>query len=136
MDKIDNRRKEIFNFYVRALAPLAESGFLKLPFIAPGCEPNGHMFYILLRDEETRNDLMNYLKSKGILAIFHYLPLHLSPVGISMGYRQGQFPVTESVSGRLLRLPCYYELKKEQQTEVVEFIARFFEKHYSPKKPS
>ena len=136
MDKIDNRRKEIFNFYVRALAPLAESGFLKLPFIAPGCEPNGHMFYILLRDEETRNDLMNYLKSKGILAIFHYLPLHLSPVGISMGYRQGQFPVTESVSGRLLRLPCYYELKKEQQTEVVEFIARFFEKHYSPQKPS
>ena len=68
---------------------------------------------------------MNYLKSKGILAIFHYLPLHLSPIGRSMGYREGQLPVTESMSGRLLRLPFYYDLKEGEQRKIIKFIEDF-----------
>jgi dTDP-4-amino-4,6-dideoxygalactose transaminase len=131
MDKINNRRKEIFNAYYQQLAPLAERGFLKLPVVAPGCGSNSHMFYIILKDEETRNALMNYLKSKGILAIFHYLPLHLSPIGRSMGYGKGQFPVTESISGRLLRLPFYYDLKEREQIKITGFIERFLKKRYA-----
>jgi dTDP-4-amino-4,6-dideoxygalactose transaminase len=126
MDKICQRRREIFEYYYGALTPLALDGMVRLPTISPECECNGHMFYILLKEEETRDALMKYLKSKGILAIFHYLPLHLSPIGRSMGYQEGDFPVTESTSGRLLRLPFYYELKKEEQGEIVAWIKKFF----------
>ena len=126
MDKICQRRKEIFEYYYKALSPLASDGMVRLPTISPECECNRHMFYILLRDEGTRDALMNYLKSNGVLAIFHYLPLHLSRIGRSMGYREGDFPVTESTSGRLLRLPFYFELKREEQAEIVGLIKKFF----------
>jgi dTDP-4-amino-4,6-dideoxygalactose transaminase len=126
MDKICQRRREIFDYYYEALTPLASEGMIRLPTISPECKCNGHMFYILLREEGTRDALMKYLKSKGILAIFHYLPLHLSPIGSSMGGREGQLPVTESTSGRLLRLPFYYELKREEQAEIVRLIMEFF----------
>ena len=126
IDKIEKRRGEILEYYYRALHPLAMDGMLKLPTIPKECESNNHMFYILLKDEETRNTLMGYLKSNGILAIFHYVPLHLSPIGRSMGYKEGQLPVTESVSGRLLRLPLYYSIEDEDQAEVVRYIKKFF----------
>ncbi len=126
MDEICKRRQEIFDYYYQGLTPLAMDGFLRLPVVSPECECNSHMFYIILKDEETRNALMDYLKSNGILAIFHYLPLHLSLIGRSMGYKDDQFPVTESMSGRLLRLPFYYNLKKEEQDEVVRSIKIFF----------
>jgi dTDP-4-amino-4,6-dideoxygalactose transaminase len=71
---------------------------------------------------------MDHLKSKGILAVFHYLPLHLSQVGRSMGYTDGQLPVTESMSGRLLRLPFYHDMTPEEQAEVVNTIKDFFRK--------
>jgi dTDP-4-amino-4,6-dideoxygalactose transaminase len=129
MDKINKRRKEIFTYYYEALNPLSEKGLLQLPVITSECVGNHHMFYILLKDEGTRNSLMDHLKSEGILAIFHYLPLHLSPVGRSLGYQEGQLPVTESVSGRLLRLPFYYDLKKEEQAEIVQSIKKFLERN-------
>ena len=69
---------------------------------------------------------MNHLKTKGILAVFHYIPLHLSQVARSMGYSEGQLPITESLSKRLLRLPLYYDLEHEQQEEVVDAIKEFF----------
>jgi len=69
---------------------------------------------------------MDYLKSKGILAVFHYPPLHLSEVGRSMGYTDGQLPVTESMSSRLLRLPFYHDMTYEEQAEVVNAIMTFF----------
>jgi dTDP-4-amino-4,6-dideoxygalactose transaminase len=84
------------------------------------------MFYILLKDEKTRDALMNDLRSKGIFSVFHYLPLHLSRIGRSMGYQEGDLPVTESTSAQLLRLPFYYELKREEQGEIVAWIKKFF----------
>jgi dTDP-4-amino-4,6-dideoxygalactose transaminase len=69
---------------------------------------------------------MDYLKSKGILAVFHYIPLHLSQVGRSMGYTDGQLPITEDMSGRLLRLPFYHDMTKDNQAEVVDTIKDFF----------
>jgi dTDP-4-amino-4,6-dideoxygalactose transaminase len=125
MDKISERRKEIFEYYYQRLTPLANDGILRLPAVPPECERNNHLFYIILKNEDSRNGLMDHLNSEGIHAIFHYLPLHLSPVGRSMGYREGQFPVTESMSSRLLRLPFYYDLKKEEQAEIVNQIFHF-----------
>lgn len=126
MDSITLRRKEIFDYYYNAMRPLENSGDIELPFVPEKAQGNNHLFYIILNDEKTRNDLMDYLKSKGILAVFHYIPLHLSPVGRSMGYKEGQFPVTESKSSCLLRLPFYYELTKKEQDEVIKLVKNFF----------
>ncbi len=127
--KINSRRKRLNDFYSRELIPLANDGKLQLPNIASECQSNYHLFYIILEDEKTRNALMDYLKSNGIFAVFHYIPLHISPVGLSMGYSEGQFPVTESMSVRLLRLPFYFDLKQEEQIEVTESIKKFFKNH-------
>ena len=129
MDEINKRRQEIFNYYYETLTPLATNGILRLPVVLPECEGNSHMFYIILKDEDTRNALIYHLKSKGILAVFHYVPLHLSPVSRSMGYKEGQLPITESISSRLLRLPFYYDLKQEEQDKVATCIYDFFKSH-------
>ena len=126
MEQINRRRGELFDYYYKALMPLANDGKLRLPYISSECQTNSHLFYIILEDENTRNALMEDLKSKGILAVFHYLPLHLSDIGRSMGY--SQLPITESMSGRLLRLPFYHDLKLEEQEEVVDTIKGFFQK--------
>jgi dTDP-4-amino-4,6-dideoxygalactose transaminase len=128
MEQINRRRAEIFDYYYKAMIPLVNDGRLRLPYLSSECESNSHLFYIILHDEKTRNALMDYLKTKGILAVFHYLPLHLSPVGRAMGYKEGQLPVTESISARLLRLPFYYELRRDEQAAVVESIEEFFRK--------
>jgi dTDP-4-amino-4,6-dideoxygalactose transaminase len=129
MDKIDERRQNIFNQYYQSLKPLADEGFLKLPDVPPGCEHGGHLFYLIVSDENTRDRLINYLRSKGIGAVFHYMPLHLSRVGRSLGYKPGQFPVTESISRSLIRLPLYYDLTREDQDLVIKAIKYFFIKH-------
>jgi len=126
MEAINQRRKKLYDFYNRELIPLVNDGKLRLPYVSSECQSNYHLFYIILESEKVRNDLMDYLKLKGILAVFHYIPLHLSPVGRSMGYTDGQLPVTESLSGRLLRLPFYYDLKTDEQEKVVMSIKDFF----------
>jgi dTDP-4-amino-4,6-dideoxygalactose transaminase len=69
---------------------------------------------------------MDFLKARGIMAVFHYLPLHLSAIGRTMEYKEGDLPVTEAVSGQLLRLPFYFELRHEDQAEVIQGIKDFF----------
>ena len=83
------------------------------------------MYYILLRSLEDRQALIGLLGKRGILSVFHYLPLHLSEMGRRFGGRPGQCPVTESVSDRLLRLPFYNNLTGSEQSEVVEAICSF-----------
>ncbi len=126
IDMISRRRQEIFDYYHDGLLQMKEQGLLELPTVPKSCECNNHLFYILLADEQTRDDLMNHLKSKNINAVFHYLPLHLSKMGRSMGYTDNELPVTNSVSGRLLRLPCYYALTRDDQNIVMGEIEHFF----------
>jgi dTDP-4-amino-4,6-dideoxygalactose transaminase len=123
LESIANRRREIYDFYYQYLLPLEGPAF-RLPAIPKDCESNYHMFYILLPDNETRDGLMAHLKDHGITAPFHYVPLHTSPVGSSFGYRPGDLPVTENLSGRLLRLPFYCDISATGQSEVVAHIAR------------
>lgn len=126
MTLINQKRGEIFDFYYRELIPLANNGMLRIPYVSVDCEANSHLFYVILRSQKERDDLVDFLKEEGILSVFHYIPLHLSPMGRKMGYKEGDLPVTESISYRLLRLPFYFEITKEEQMAVVSAINRFF----------
>ena len=127
MDIITKKRKSIYHHYESRLSLLANRGLMRLPTIPPECESNYHMFYIILNSLKERTELIQYLKTRSILAVFHYVPLHTSPKGIAMGYRPGMLPVTEDISERVLRLPMYYEMEGDDVDCVVEEISRFFE---------
>lgn len=122
LEEINRKRREIFYFYYENLKELEEVGKLKLPRIPANCETNYHLFYILLPSEEKRNLLMGNLRDAGIQAVFHYIPLHTSPMGVKFGYKAGDLPITESISGRLLRLPFYPDLGKENQEFVTAMV--------------
>jgi dTDP-4-amino-4,6-dideoxygalactose transaminase len=83
------------------------------------------MFYLLLPSPDDRQALINHLKRRDILSVFHYLPLHLSEMGRRFGGKIGDCPVTEDVSNRLLRLPFYNDLTEADQQEVVDTIRQF-----------
>ena len=123
LEPIAQRRRSIYQAYRRLLKPLELDGLLRLPHIPEDCTSNCHMFYILLPDEATRNSLLAALKSRGIQAVFHYVPLHASPMGQKLGFRQGMLPITENMSGRLLRLPFYFDITADEQSRVVNAVA-------------
>lgn len=127
MDQITKNRKASFLRYLELLSEPAEKYGFTLPY-SPFHNSNGHLFFILMENEEQRNAILAHLKSKGIYAVFHYIPLHLSPVGKSLGYSLGDFPVTESISNKLIRLPMYFDLSSSDQKFVADEIISFFEK--------
>ena len=122
LDVISNRRRRIHQFYHDHLESLEEEGLLRRPRTPDGCESNFHLFYILLPEQWIRDDLQTHLNQNGIQAVFHYIPLHSSPIGQTFGYREGDLPVTEAMSGRLLRLPLFYEITEQEQEHVVNQI--------------
>jgi dTDP-4-amino-4,6-dideoxygalactose transaminase len=117
-DDIQAARKRVWEYYAQRLENWAAANKVTLPFVPSHCEQPYHMFYLLLPSLEHRTALIAHLKSRGILSVFHYLPLHLSPMGRQWGYEEGDCPVTESVSDRLLRLPFFVELRTEDQERV------------------
>lgn len=126
MDEITARRRRVYESYYDALQPLAERGLLTLPSIPGHCRSNYHMFYVIVADLATRTALIEHLKAAGILAVFHYVPLHTSPVGLSLGYQKGMLPVTESLSDRLLRLPMYAGLEPSESAAVTAAVRSFY----------
>lgn len=124
-EEIQARRKQIWHYYRQQLSGWAEACGVTLPYIPPGCEHPYHMFYIITPTADFRDRLIDHLKADGISSVFHYLPLHLSPMGERLGARQGDCPVTESVSERLLRLPFYNDLTESDQARVVGRIQSF-----------
>jgi dTDP-4-amino-4,6-dideoxygalactose transaminase len=127
LDPIAERRRQVYEFYRRHLTPLESEGLLRLPFIPEDCTSNYHMFYILLNSRETRDGLLRQLRDAGIHAVFHYVPLHTSPMGRRYGYCDGDLPVTEDLAGRLLRLPLFYEIKEEEQLQVCRAVESYLE---------
>ena len=128
MERITEKRRTIFHLYQELLGPLAGEGLVELPVIPAECETNYHMFYVLLADHETRSGLIDHLKQKGILSVFHYIPLHSSPMGKSIGGNRNPLPITDNVSDRLLRLPFYFELTDEEVRTITDEIRAFFGK--------
>ncbi|MBP1657137.1 MAG: dTDP-4-amino-4,6-dideoxygalactose transaminase, partial [Bacteroidetes bacterium] len=125
-DLIQRRRKEIFERYTGEFARLADQGNLMLPVIPDYAASNYHIFHVLLESETVRNRAIAFFREHDIGTTFHYLPLHLSPVGRRIGYTEGDFPVTESVSGRLLRLPIYPSLTDDAVAHVIRTMNEFF----------
>lgn len=121
------RRRKIFNHYHKLLTPLALKKWFSLPGIPKDGSINYHMYYFLTRDVATRKKLLNYLRSHGIGAVFHYVPLHTSPYAKSLGINL-KLSVTEDVAKRIVRLPFYNTISPETQSFIVQTIAEFFEK--------
>ena len=124
-DEITTKRMKIWNFYNDTFKELELQGKLKRPYIPDYAKHNAHMYYIVLKNEKTRNNLMDYLKENGILATFHYIPLHISPMGQTLGYKKGDLPITEEYAGRILRLPIYADLTEKETEYVCEKIKNF-----------
>jgi dTDP-4-amino-4,6-dideoxygalactose transaminase len=124
-DEITTQRHAIHQRYALGLQPLATAGHLRLQAAADNSH-NAHMFYIISNSEPVRAQLLAYLKHNNIHAVFHYVPLHTSPMGLRYGYKPGDLPVTEDLSARLIRLPCYYELSQQDQDRVIAAVHDFF----------
>jgi dTDP-4-amino-4,6-dideoxygalactose transaminase len=123
--QVQAKRRQVWENYRNALAGWAETHGVRLPHVPEHCEQPHHMFYLLMPTLEHRQRLIQHLKDHGILAVFHYLPLHLSPMGLRFGGKPGDCPVTEDVSDRLLRLPFYTDLAEAEQAWAVDVIRRF-----------
>lgn len=128
-DKVNNNRLHSWNKYYKMLKPLEEAGKIDLPVIPEECEHNAHMFYIKAADLEERTDLMSFLKSKGVGAVFHYIPLHSSVAGKKLGVFHGEDRFTTKESERLLRLPMYYGLSEEDIDYICKCVFEYYDKH-------
>ena len=124
-DQIQSTRRQIWEIYARELASWAETNGVRLPTVPAECEQAYHMFYVLMPSLESRQALISHLAGFGILAVFHYLPLHLSPMGLRFGGRQGDCPVTEDLSDRLLRLPFFTGMSISEQNQVIDTVRAF-----------
>jgi dTDP-4-amino-4,6-dideoxygalactose transaminase len=129
LDLINERRRVIFERYLELLAPLEARGVLRLPRLLENAQTNYHLFYMLLPDQPTRDQLIASYKEQNIGTTFHYIPLHSSPFGQKLGYKEGDLPVTEGISSRLLRLPLYPDLTEAEQRRVVQHVVKFMEQH-------
>lgn len=127
-DEIFDDRMSSWNRYYENLKELAEQGHIELPTIPADCEHNAHMFYLKAKDLEERTALIDFLKSKDILAVFHYIPLHTAPAGQAYGRFHGEDKYTTKESERLMRLPLYYGLKPEQVDYISEQVKAFYQK--------
>ncbi len=121
-DQITRDRRAIHDFYRQALQPYAERQLLKLPAVPAGCTHNAHMFYLILPSQEARDGLIASLRDQGIQSVFHFVPLHTSPMALRLGCGGGTLPVTEDLSARLVRLPCYYGMTRQEQERVIAAV--------------
>jgi dTDP-4-amino-4,6-dideoxygalactose transaminase len=124
-ESIQARRKKIWDHYYHALKDWADSRGFVLPTVPSNCEQSYHLFFMLLPSLEIRQNLINHLKAKSILAVYHYLPLHASEMGQKFGYKVGDCSVTEQISDRLLRLPFFNNLSESDQNQVIDALLEF-----------
>ena len=127
-DTINDARLACWNRYYENLKPLAEEGKIELPVVPEGCVHNAHMFYIKAADIKERTALIDFLKSRDILSVFHYIPLHNAPAGQRFGRFSGEDRYTTRESERLARLPMYYGLTLEQVDYISDAVEAFYGK--------
>jgi dTDP-4-amino-4,6-dideoxygalactose transaminase len=124
-DLIQQTRQRIWHRYHEGLAEWAKTEGVQRPFVPEHADQTFHMYYLVLPSAEDRTRLLAFLNSRGVNAVFHYLPLHLSPMGESFGGRPGDCPVAEDVSRRLVRLPFFTGLDPSSQETIIETVAEF-----------
>ena len=125
-DEINEDRLATWHAYYEAFAPLAEAGRVELPVVPEECVHNAHMFYLKVRDLEERTAFIEHLKQHGVMAVFHYVPLHSSPAGLRFGRFHGEDVYTTRESDRLVRLPMYYGLRDEDRDAVIKAVRSFY----------
>ena len=121
-DQVQAKRRLIWENYQDQLQDWAQVNGIQPPFIPAHCEQSYHMFYMLFPTLESRTAMIEHLKEHQILGVFHYLPLHTSGMGLRLGGKAGDCPVTEDISDRLLRLPFYYGLSESDQQQVIDTL--------------
>lgn len=125
-EKINDNRLASWHSYYQGLRSLEKDGCISLPIIPDTCKHNAHMFYIKTKDLQERTELLTYLKEQEILSVFHYVPLHSSEAGLRFGKFHGKDDYTTRESERIVRLPMFYGLKKEDQEKVIYHVTRFY----------
>ena len=126
-DDINNDRMISWNHYKEELRPYATEGRIELPTVPTECVHNAHMFYIKLNDLEDRTSYIKFMRSHEIGCVFHYVPLHSAPAGLKYGRFDGIDEYTTKESDRLVRLPMYYGLTREDQDTVISFTKQYLE---------
>lgn len=126
-DEINDNRLYTWNAYYDAFKPLADAGKIEIPVIPSGCVHNAHMFYIKCKDLDERTEFISYMKSKGVGCVFHYVPLHSAPAGLKFGRFNGEDVYTTKESDRLVRLPMYYKLSKEDRDYIIRLVLDYYE---------
>ena len=124
--RIDEARLHIYGRYRAHFEDLAREGRVELPVVPPACAHNAHMFFLKAKDLEERTRLLRFLKERGILAVFHYVPLHSSAAGKRFGRFSGEDVWTTRESERLLRLPLYYGLRDDQVDYIAGCVKEFY----------
>lgn len=124
--EITQARMDRWNQYLELLTPLATAGKIELPYVPEYCKHNAHMFYIKTKDMEERGRLIDFLKQKDILSVFHYVPLHSAPAGKKFGRFHGEDKYTTKESERLLRLPLFYKLTADETEYIAEQVKAFY----------
>lgn len=124
-DEINEDRINTWNAYYDAFKQFADEGKIELPTVPRECVHNAHMFYIKYKDLETRQAYIRYMKANGVQCTFHYVPLHSAPAGLKFGRFNGQDIYTTVESDRLVRLPMYYNMKKEDRDTVIRSTIDF-----------
>ena len=125
-DEINNDRLHSWQVYDEAFRDLAAKGLVTQPTVPAGCMHNAHMYYLKCRSLEERTALISFLKSRDILAVFHYVPLHSAPAGLKYGRFDGEDVYTTAESDKLVRLPLYYKLTAEDQAKVIAAVREFY----------
>jgi dTDP-4-amino-4,6-dideoxygalactose transaminase len=120
LEEIQRLRLRVYGAYNKAFKSYEKEGLLRLPVVPSYARHNAHVYYVLFNDGAARDHVMAELKALGIQALFHYVPLHSSPMGLEMGYKASDLPVTESVSARLMRLPIYAGMTDEEVEYVIQ----------------
>ena len=118
MDRFSQRRKEIYHTYAENLRPLQTLGKLQLPQIPSNCQSNFHLFYVIVESAALRDAVLEQMRHDDVRAVFHYVPLHSSPKGREL-VGDVSLPVTEDLSGRLIRMPFYYDMTDEEQQRAI-----------------
>ncbi len=125
--EINQYRLRIWETYYKGLKELEDKGYIQLPTIPKDCQHNAHIFYIKVKDLQERTALIDFLKQNGIMAAFHYIPLHSSPAGKKFGRFVGEDIYTTKESERLVRLPIFYGIKDEEVEKVIKYVKKFFQ---------
>lgn len=127
-EKVQNKRKNIWNNYHKSFKDLQSKGLVRLPIIPEECTNNAHMYYMIFNNLKTRTDYINYLKERGIYAPFHYIPLHSSPAGIRFCKTNASMDVTNKISECLVRLPLYYDMTAADQEKIINATFDFWKR--------